>query len=96
MPITPYPWSMEVAYDPEETAAYIRAPRSGDELVATVRTKADALLIVDAPELLETVKDLATCLRTFRNTPKREQDWTSLDEAVLDHAFYLIQKLENN
>jgi len=44
--------------------------------------------------LLAALKALVATVRTFRNVPKKEQEWTSLDEAALTEAFAAIEEAE--
>lgn len=49
-----------------------------------------------APELLEALKALTCTARTFRDVPKEEREWTSLDDEAIDAAFAAIAKAEEN
>lgn len=60
--------------------------------VAVAYDKADAPLIAAAPDMLAALKALASTARTFRNVPKDEQEWTSLDDDALAAAFDAIAK----
>lgn len=59
----------------------------------------NALLTVHAvnvlPELVAALKGLAATARTFRNVPKEDQQWTSIDDDALDNAFAVIEKATN-
>lgn len=52
----------------------------------------DARLIAAAPDLLKALKALVSTARTFRNVPKDEQEWTSIDDDALEAAFDAIAK----
>jgi len=56
--------------------------------------QANAALIAASPSLLAALKALVATVRTFRNVPKKEQEWTSLDEAALTEAFAAIEEAE--
>jgi hypothetical protein len=60
------------------------------------RNATDAVFIAKACNLHDDlVEALAACcvsLRTFRNVPKDEQDWTSLDDDALDNAFQTLER----
>lgn len=43
-----------------------------------------------APELLDALEALTSTARTFRNVPKNQQAWTSIDDAALNAAFAAI------
>ena len=43
-------------------------------------------------DLLAALEGLAATARTFRNVPKDEQEWTSIDDDALDNAFDAIAK----
>ncbi len=45
-------------------------------------------------ELLEALDNLTATARTFRNVPKDEQEWTSIDDIALDCAFKTVEKAE--
>lgn len=53
---------------------------------------ANARLISAAPDLLKALKALISTARTFRNVPKDEQEWTSIDDDALEAAFDAIAK----
>lgn len=55
-------------------------------------SEADARLIAAAPDLLKALKALVSTARTFRNVPKDEQEWTSIDDDALEAAFDAIAK----
>jgi len=57
---------------------------------------ANARLIAAAPDLLTALRDLTATARTFRNVPKREQEWTPIDDTALEQAFTAIEKAEGN
>ena len=56
----------------------------------------DAALIVRAAnahdDLVAALSALVCTARTFRNVPKDEQEWTSLDDEALDAAFAALAK----
>lgn len=43
-------------------------------------------------EALIALQALASTARTFRNVPKEEQEWTLLDDEVLEKAFQILEK----
>ncbi len=45
-------------------------------------------------ELVAALKALTATARTFRNVPKDEQEWTSLDDEALEAAFAALAKGE--
>jgi len=47
-----------------------------------------------APLLLAALKNLTVTARTFRNVPKAEQEWTTLDDEALEAAFAAIDRAE--
>ena len=51
----------------------------------------DHLRTINA-ELLAALKALTATSRTFRNVPKDEQEWTSLDDEALDNAFAVLAR----
>ena len=54
--------------------------------------EANCTLIAAAPDLLKALRALASTARTFRNVPKEEQEWTSIDDDALKAAFAAIAK----
>ena len=56
-------------------------------------SEANARLIAAAPELLAALINLTATARTFRNVPKREQEWTPIDDEAIDAAFAAIDKV---
>jgi predicted acyltransferase len=55
---------------------------------------ANARLIESAPEMYEALKNVVACYRTFRNVPKKDQEWTPTDDEALAAAFQIIDKIE--
>lgn len=53
---------------------------------------ANARLISAAPDLFKALKALVSTARTFRDVPKDEQEWTSIDDDALEAAFDAIAK----
>jgi len=53
---------------------------------------ANARLIAAAPDMLAALEGVVATYRTFRNVPKREQEWTPLDDEALGAAFSAINK----
>ncbi len=47
-------------------------------------------------ELIATIKALTHSLRTFREVPKDEQEWTSFDSEALEAGFDLLEKLNRH
>ncbi len=84
---TPGPWTLQPIGD--ETECNILG--AGRELIATVSDN-DAPLIAAAPDLLAALEALTATARTFRNVPKREQEWTPIDDEALAAAFAAVAK----
>lgn len=63
-------------------------------LTISPEVEANAKLIASAPELLEACKEAFNSLRTFRNVPKDEQEFTSFDEEVMKLLNQAINKAE--
>lgn len=95
---TPGPW--------EATGTEIVHAETGNHLATVVRYGvtvgecpymgstpfANARLIAAAPDLLAALEALTATARTFRNVPKDEQYWGSIDDEALDAAFEAIRK----
>jgi len=47
-----------------------------------------------AGQVRDVVGALVSCLRTFRNVPQDEQDWTSIDEDALQSGFCLMEQID--
>jgi hypothetical protein len=45
-------------------------------------------------ELVQTIKDCVFSLRTFRDVPQSEQQWTSIDDDVIEQAFNVIDRAQ--
>jgi hypothetical protein len=62
------------------------------------RNAEDAVFIAKAcnmhDELVAALKATVSVLRTFRNVPKEQQDWTSLDDEALDYAFQVLDRAQ--
>ena len=61
------------------------------EALTAARTQNDRLRTINA-DLLAALKALTATSRTFRNVPKDEQEWTSLDDEALDNAFAVLAR----
>jgi hypothetical protein len=92
---TPGPWSRNI----KPAAKYCTIFAGRNTHVAHLANglpddeiEANCNLIAAAPELLEALSALASTARTFRNVPKDEQEWTSIDEDALIAAFAIIAK----
>ena len=86
---TPAPWRIG------DAGLTVFGPPNGNsspETVAATRNRANARLIAAAPDLLKALRALASTARTFRNVPKEEQEWTSIDDDALKAAFAAIAK----
>ena len=87
---TPGPWTLkylDVYAGNAHVATATRQVADGDTQAA-----ANARLIAAAPDLLLALQCLTNTARTFRNVPKDEQEWTIIDDEVLDAAFAAIRK----
>lgn len=88
---TPGPWIVH-----QFPSGNIEIFGPNDEAIAAIWHKhADnATLIASAPTLLAALKAVTATYRTFRNVPRDEQEWTTLDDEALDAAFEAIQQAE--
>lgn len=85
--MTPAPWTLKQHATNHQTLTGATAG-----LIADIHNDEDARLLAAAPDLLKALKALVSTARTFRNVPKDEQEWTSIDDDALEAAFYAIAK----
>ena len=50
-------------------------------------------LMAEREELVKALRGLVSTARTFRNVPKDEQEWTTIDDDALNNAFDLLARL---
>lgn len=95
---TPGPWVFAYGsiyqgseVNDENANRLLMADRSNDRTMPTERD-ANCRLASKAPEMFEALKAVHSTYRTFRNVPKKDQQWTQLD----DDAIALIESLLNS
>jgi hypothetical protein len=81
-----YPTPQNPRYIVTQTSVYVNTPWE--------EHNANARLIAAAPEMLAALRAVVSTYRTFREVPKKEQEWTPLDDEALEAAFKAIEKAE--
>lgn len=103
-PHTPGPWQViggsvygygcDSAGEPTQPIAHMdRRPGNG-----TVPTERDsnAKLIALAPRMAAALAAIEATYRTFRNVPKEQQEWTSLDDDALTETQAILRTIEED
>lgn len=89
---TPGPWATSSLSNGTEWTVSIDGGDMLADLTGCPNEQANARLIAAAPDLFKALKALVSTARTFRDVPKDEQEWTSIDDDALEAAFDAIAK----
>lgn len=92
-PWTPGPWTFyeRQDYDP---AYGVKAPAPYHWVIPPLNlNQADCQLIALAPEMAEALRAVHSTYRTFRDVPKHEQEWTSIDDDVMTAIDSILSRL---
>jgi hypothetical protein len=90
---TPGPWEVTSGFvqTPEEIPICHMDREPGNGTLPVERDR-NADLIADAPGMMQLLKAVAATYRTFRGVPKEQQEWTPLDDEILEAIQKMIHK----
>lgn len=76
----------------DESGSRIALMDRENPLTMPTERDANAKAIAALPELIEALQNAQNSLRTFRNVPKDEQEWTPTDDDVMEAIESALRK----